>query len=131
LPPAFRQAGGGRIINLAAMEALFPKDGCGAQAIAGGAVIALSRSLAVELGPQGIAVNTIVPGPLSQDWPAGRDDAARGRLVGRVALRRLAEADDIAAAIMILADPALNFTTGFTLVADGGYSLQTGPGMPY
>jgi NAD(P)-dependent dehydrogenase (short-subunit alcohol dehydrogenase family) len=123
--PALR-AGGGAIVNVASVHALASRDAMAAYAAAKGGLVAFTRVAAVELGPEGIRVNAVVPGAV--DTPmllpgAGGDERSRGiaALAGRTPLGRVAEPRDVAEAIAFLADgERSSFITGQSLVVDGG-----------
>jgi 2-deoxy-D-gluconate 3-dehydrogenase len=121
---------GGRIINLASTNALRPIDGLSAYGAAKGGVIALSRSLAKELGPMGVTVNTIAPGPIVT--PGARAVRAKVRQsvqdypdtdVPRGVLDRIGRPDDIANAVYFLASDLAAHITGILLVVDAGFLL--------
>lgn len=82
------------------------------------AQLQLTRHLAAELGPQGIRVNALVPGP----FPARVDAAFGERLAARTMLGRLGRPDDIAGPLLFLAAPASAFVTGAALNVDGGWT---------
>jgi NAD(P)-dependent dehydrogenase (short-subunit alcohol dehydrogenase family) len=89
------------------------------------AVISMTRTLAVELGPSKIRVNAIAPGLVETRFAAaivGNDDIA-SRVVSRTPLGRYGQPDEIAGAALFLASDAASFITGHTLVADGGMSI--------
>lgn len=79
-----------------------------------------ARSLARELGPRGIRVNSIAPGFLETDLSASLSDTNRARIAGRSALRRLGQAADVVGAIEFLTGPQSAFVTGQTIGVDGG-----------
>jgi 3-oxoacyl-[acyl-carrier protein] reductase len=85
------------------------------------AVVGLTRGLARDLGPRGITVNVVQPGPVDTDMNPAQGpfaDAVRGFL----ALGRYAHADEIAAMVAYLAGPEAGFVTGASLTIDGGYA---------
>lgn len=113
--------GGGRIVNVASAHGLRTGAERSAYAMSKGAILALTRALAVELGPQGILVNAVAPGPVS----SGMQDASsesRRRWQSATPLGRVATAEEVAAAVMQLASVKNTFITGQTLVIDGGAS---------
>lgn len=87
-----------------------------------GAIDAMTRSLAIELGPQRIRVNSVAPGVVDTALWA-RNKAVPGvveRIEEQTPLRRWAQPDDIADVVVFLASDAVRFVTGETLCADGG-----------
>jgi len=90
------------------------------------AIEGFSRSLAIELGPHGIRVNTICPTfietPLTQ--PYFTDDAFRQEVLGKIKLGRLGQVQDIVGAAVFLASDASALTTGSALMVDGGWTAE-------
>lgn len=86
-----------------------------------GAVIALSRALAQELGPSGIRVNCVAPGVIDTDMNARHGPEAMEELAGRSALGRIGTPEEAARAIGFLAGPDSGFVTGQVLGVDGGF----------
>ena len=80
----------------------------------------LSRHLAAELGPTGIRVNALVPGPFPQ--PGKMPPGLEERLAGRTMLGRIGQPQDIAGPLLFLAAPASRFVTGASLNVDGGWT---------
>lgn len=85
-----------------------------------GAVIALSRTMAKEMGPDGVRVNVIAPGFTLTEASYGHVNDARGYGVDRSSLKRPAEVEDIVGGALMLASPLMSYMTGQTLVIDGG-----------
>lgn len=113
--------GAGRIVNIASLAAHTANSGQGAYAASKGALVALSRVMAFELGPQGITVNSISPGPV--ETPLARrmlTDAARSAREARIPLGRLAQPEEIAACVAFLASNDGAYVNGADLVVDGG-----------
>ena len=79
-----------------------------------------ARSLARELGPRGIRVNSLAPGFLETDLSASLSESNRARIASRSALRRLGQAADVVGAIEFLTGPQSAFVTGQTIGVDGG-----------
>jgi NAD(P)-dependent dehydrogenase (short-subunit alcohol dehydrogenase family) len=124
--PALLEAGGGAIVNLASLAGLLGYGRLSSYAASKGAVIALTRTLAVELGRQGIRCNAVAPG--ATRTPALRrltEEQVAARL-GRVPLGRLGEPEDVANAVAFLASPQAAYITGQVLCVDGGSSAWGG-----
>ncbi|HUC17808.1 MAG TPA: SDR family oxidoreductase [Acetobacteraceae bacterium] len=90
-----------------------------------GAVLALTKNAARELGPKGIAVNTIAPGMIETPFAAVplSDPTIRARIEGMTSFGRLGSAEEIAEAIAWLISPSASYVHGATLVADGGMAM--------
>ncbi|WP_172124661.1 SDR family oxidoreductase [Devosia sp. 919] len=113
---------GGRIISIGSNSAeRAPFSGLAAYALTKSAYLGLSRHLARELGPMGITVNVVQPGPTDTDMnPANGPLADENRRLTSVL--RYGTPADIAAAVVFLASPGADFVTGATLTVDGGYN---------
>jgi 3-oxoacyl-[acyl-carrier protein] reductase len=111
---------GGRIITIGSVTADrtgFP--GASVYGMTKAAVAALTRGLARDLGPRGITVNTVQPGPTETDM--NQDENTRALLRPMLALGRLGKDSEIASLITYLASPEASFITGAALTIDGGY----------
>jgi NAD(P)-dependent dehydrogenase (short-subunit alcohol dehydrogenase family) len=86
------------------------------------ALLQLTRHLAAELGPSGVRVNALMPGPFPRDQVAADDPAFAERLASRTMLGRTGRADEIAGPLLFLASKASTFVTGSTLTIDGGWT---------
>ncbi len=118
---------GGRIVNIASVQALRPSGpGVAHYNVSKAGVVMLTKSAALELGPTGVAVNAVAPGII--DTPGTRamvEDAAFGDPKARVPFTgRWGVPEDVANVVLFLASPAASYVSGETIVVDGGFLLQ-------
>jgi len=123
--PYFRQQGGGCFITIASTAGVRPRPGLTWYNGSKGAAIVTSRSMAAELGPDGIRVNVINPvagvTPLLAQFMGGEDTPEiRARFIAGIPLGRLSQPLDIANAALYLASDEAEFITGACLEVDGG-----------
>jgi len=113
---------GGRVINIGSCNAeRMPFVGGAVYAMSKAALVGLVKGLSRDLGPRGITVNNIQPGPVDTDLnPATGEFAEMLKKV--MALPRYAHADEIAAMVAYLAGPEAGFVTGASLTIDGGFT---------
>lgn len=129
------RAGRGSVVNVSSVHAVATSVGISAYAASKGGLVALTRAMALELAPDGIRVNAVLPGAI--DTPMLRQGLERGVVRGDSVEQRLAELgrrtplgrvgrpDEIAQCILFLADEARSgFITGQTLIADGGATAR-------
>ncbi len=103
--------GRGRIVNISSIVASTGYNGLAAYAATKAAMVGFTKSLAREVGRVGVTVNAIAPGFVDTELTQGLDAAARDRIAARSALRRLAEAEDVAAmAAFLMGDGGRNIT---------------------
>ena len=126
--PQMVAGGGGSIINIASFVALLgcsvPQD---AYTASKGALLALTRSLAVQFGPRGVRTNDICPGPIEtpllMDWLL-KDEAAKQLRLARNPTGRFGKPEEIAYMAVYLGSDESRFTNGAQLVVDGGISVN-------
>lgn len=130
--PIMEAAGGGSIIALSStfgFDNVWPSSPNSYGAFKA-AIIRHASSAAHALAPKGIRVNTVSPGPTyfeGGDWDkikAGRPEVYE-RVLGSIPLGRMGSPDEVAAAIVALASPALGFCVGTNVVCDGGMTVRT------
>jgi 3-oxoacyl-[acyl-carrier protein] reductase len=124
--PVFRERGGGVIINIGSTAGLRPRPGLSAYNATKGAVHILTKSLAVELAPDGIRVCAIAP--VATETPLlpsflGPSQGMREKFVATIPMGRLALPQDIADAALFLASPQAKFVTGNIMEVDGGRTV--------
>lgn len=120
LVPLMRAAGGGSIINIASATVFSGSPLWMHYVASKGAVIAMSRTLAKEVGPDAIRVNVLAPGFTLTEASLGLIENARSYGVDRAALKRPAGTEDIVGGALFLASPLSSYMTGQTLIIDGG-----------
>jgi 3-oxoacyl-[acyl-carrier protein] reductase len=125
--PHLLEAGGGRIVNIASTEGLGATPGISPYTASKHAVVGLTRSLACELGPKGITVNCVCPGPIHTGMTAVIPDEMKERFARRrVPLRRYGDPEEVAHMVLNLALPASSFVNGAIVTVDGGLSCKFG-----
>lgn len=122
--PALRVAGGGSIVNLSSVTALVARTNLAAYSAVKGAIVSLSRQLALDLAADGVRVNAIAPGsvrtPMTQPVYGDRSGEPGHSAVPDSIQKRIAEPEEIAATACFLFSDDASFLTGTLLVADGG-----------
>ena len=117
-----RAAGEGSIVHVASISGLFPQSGSGAYSASKAGVLALSRQLAVEWGPQGVRSNAICPGMIRTALSAKfyEEPGLEAKRAAMTASRRIGEPQDIANVALFLASPRAGYVNGAELLVDGG-----------
>jgi NAD(P)-dependent dehydrogenase (short-subunit alcohol dehydrogenase family) len=120
IAPHLRRAGGGAIVNISSATVMSGSPLWLHYVTSKGAIIAMTRALARELGDDRITVNAVAPGFALTDASLGLIENAGEYGVTRGALKRPADASDMVGAALFLASPRASFITGQTLIVDGG-----------
>jgi 2-deoxy-D-gluconate 3-dehydrogenase len=118
-----REGHGGKIVNIASIDALHPTGTLAPYDASKGGVVMATKALALELGPRHILVNAVAPGAIQTP---GANSAAMSEemlqaFTARIPLRRMGVPDDIASVVLFLASDASNYMTGSVVVVDGGF----------
>lgn len=112
---------GSRIINIGSTNAdRMPFGGGGVYAMSKSALVGLTKGLARDLGPRGITINNVQPGPVDTDMNPAHGDFADS-LIPLMAVGRYGTADEIASFVAYLAGPEAGYITGASLTIDGGF----------
>ncbi|MBN6716534.1 3-oxoacyl-ACP reductase family protein [Pseudomonas capsici] len=112
---------GGRIINIGSTNAdRMPFAGGAPYAMSKSALVGLTKGLARDLGPQGITVNNVQPGPVDTDMNPAHGEFAES-LMGFMAIPRYGKSEEIASFVAYLAGPEAGYITGASLSIDGGF----------
>jgi len=126
--PLMIESGGGSIVNVASIAALIPLPGQAVYSMTKAGLISLTRSFAKEYGQQGIRVNAILPGVVKTRFASALvEDPSIQKWLSRLPVPRAGQPEDMVAGVLYLVSEQAAYTTGTTLVMDGGASL----GRPY
>jgi NAD(P)-dependent dehydrogenase (short-subunit alcohol dehydrogenase family) len=123
--PHMRQQGGGSILNIASIVGLNPGNFQGIYSATKAAVVSLTKTLAMELGPDKITVNAIAPGLIQTRFAQviWENDATMNMVQAKTPLGRIGQPEEIAGLALWLVSPMASFVTGGVFVADGGVTL--------
>lgn len=126
LAPGMIERKWGRIIHLSSIMALASNPGRGLYSATKAALIGMARAHALELGPHGVTVNCIAPGPVATDLPMNLlSDEQKKSFAERTAVKRWGQPIDMVGPALLLATDAGAFITGNVIVADGGLLCRT------
>lgn len=122
LVPQMKARKWGRVIHIASIMAIISKEGRNIYSATKAALGGLARASALDLGPYGVTVNCIAPGPFLTDLPGSLlSDAEKKVFSDRTALGRWGNPEELIGPALLLASDAGSYITGATLVVDGGY----------
>jgi 3-oxoacyl-[acyl-carrier protein] reductase len=126
LPHLSREAGG-RVVNIASTEGLGATPFISPYTVSKHGVVGLTRSLACELGPLGVTVNCVCPGPIRTGMTAAIPEDAKERFARRrVPLRRYGNPEEVAHMVLNLVLPASSYVNGSIITVDGGLTAKFG-----
>lgn len=125
LPHMLRQ-NAGKIINIASIAGLFGFEQSAAYCAAKGAIVNLTREMALDYAPKGIHVNAIAPGVIESEMtdPLLKNDQTKKAFLDKIPAGRIGIPEDIAYASVYLASDESNYVVGQTLVIDGGWTIR-------
>ena len=121
--PGMAEKGMGRIINISSGLSRTPGNGFVAHTTAKSGLDAFTKALALELGPQGITVNTVAPGLTETDTTAGMPKESKDGAAANTPLQRIGQPEDVAGAVLFFASSYSGFITGTWLPVDGGSTM--------
>jgi NAD(P)-dependent dehydrogenase (short-subunit alcohol dehydrogenase family) len=122
LAPQMRERKWGRIIHISSIMAFVSKEKRNAYSATKAALVGMARASALDLGPDGVTVNCIAPGPFLTDMPMSiLSPAEKAEFAKRTALNRWGEPAELVGPVLLLASDGGAYITGQTLVVDGGY----------
>ena len=125
LVPQMKSRRWGRIIHISSIMAFIAKEGRNIYCATKAALTGLARASALDLGPHGITVNCIAPGPFLTDLPMSiLTEPERKQFADHTAIGRWGQPDELVGPALLLASDAGSYITGETLVVDGGYIIR-------
>lgn len=113
----------GRIVSISSVSGIAGNPGQANYAASKAAIIGFTKSVAREVGSRGITVNAVAPGFIATDMTEALGEEITAAATGRIALGRLGEPREVAAAVGYLCSDQAAYVTGHTLVVDGGIAL--------
>ncbi len=125
LAPGMKQRRWGRVIHISSIMALASTAGRNAYSATKAALIALAKASALDLGPYGVTVNCLAPGPFATEMPMSILSAEQQTALGaRTALGRWGRPEELAGPALLLASEAGSYITGTVIVVDGGATCR-------
>lgn len=120
-----KQGHGGKVVNISSISGFRGNPGFAAYCASKGAIVNLTRQVALDYVAQGINVNSVAPGFVTTEMTALYDDATKNALTGQTPRGKWATPQDIANAVLFLASPLADHVVGENLLVDGGWTIGT------
>ncbi len=125
LTKTMKARGWGRIVNISSIFGIVTRNGRGAYSATKSGLNGLTRTAAVELGPNGILVNSICPGYVDTDLTRKNNSQEEIlRIQENIPLRRMATPEELARSVVMLCSDMNSYLTGQTIIVDGGFTCQ-------
>ncbi len=125
LVPQMKQRRWGRVIHISSIMGFASKEGRNVYSATKSALLGLARASAIDLGPFGITVNCIAPGPFLTDLPASLlSDAEKQAFSDHTAIGRWGKPEELIGPALLLASDAGSYITGQSIIIDGGYMVR-------
>jgi NAD(P)-dependent dehydrogenase (short-subunit alcohol dehydrogenase family) len=125
LVPGMKERRWGRVVHISSMFGLISKEGRNTYSATKAALLGLCKASALDLGPYGVTVNCLAPGPFLTDLPLSMLSAPeKDAFANRTALGRWGDPKELIGPAILLCSDAGSYITGATLLVDGGYSAR-------
>lgn len=123
LTKAFMKQRSGKIVNIASVSGIMGNSGQANYSASKAGLIGLTKSVARELAPRNVCVNAVAPGFIRTDMTEKLPQTVRDNAVGQIPLGKMGSPEDVAQAVLFLADAASDYITGQVLCIDGGMAM--------